>query len=99
VCVSLSICLSACQSAVHLSSIVPVLSSESYCLYRLGGVFSFLDTFEERSLKLKVSRHEQERSQTKLQSELSEVRIPTLYGLAGDLSGHLANLRSDKPQK
>ncbi len=44
----------------------------------LDGVFSFLDTFEAKSLKIKVSKHEKEVEKTKLKEELTKVWIYSL---------------------
>jgi hypothetical protein len=38
-------------------------------------VFNFLDTFEERSLKLKVLDHEAKEEKERLEKSLQEVRI------------------------
>lgn len=56
-------------------ALYPLGSHSNTYLSLLGGIFGFLDTFEERSLKLRVSQHEQELNKTKLNSELSEVHI------------------------
>lgn len=41
----------------------------------LDGVFNFLDTFEERSLKLKILDQEAKEEKEKLEKSLREVRM------------------------
>ena len=53
---------------------VGVIRSYSLFLLLLDGVFNFLDTFEERSLKLKVLDHEAEEEKERLEKSLEEVK-------------------------
>ena len=49
-------------------------------MVKIGGVFGYLDTFEEKSLKLKVSKHDAELRKSKLEKELVKVRTQkTMY--------------------
>ena len=41
------------------------------------GIFEYLDTYEDKALKLKRARHEGEQSMAKLESELKEVSYHT----------------------
>ena len=47
----------------------------------IDGVFNFLDTYEERALKLKVLDHEASEERDKLEKSLQEVRhkLPHLH--------------------
>ena len=53
---------------------VGVVRSYSLFLLLLDGVFNFLDTFEERSLKLKVLDHEAKEEKERLEKSLEEVK-------------------------
>ena len=53
---------------------VGVVPSYSLFLLLLDGVFNFLDTFEERSLKLKVLDHEAKEEKERLEKSLEEVK-------------------------
>ena len=43
------------------------------------GVFGFMETFEERSLKLKVSQHKDKERKLKLQSDLNKVLVYLIH--------------------
>lgn len=51
-----------------------VQSYSLFLLLLLDGVFNFLDTFEERSLKLKVLDHEAKEEKERLEESLEEVK-------------------------